>query len=176
MLPPRVAGFTLKFLNDPTWMSIKSKEELDIAFIDRQLGGTPLCANLRAISDGMSWRKNVASAKPEGETIVIVMTDGNPSDGSFSTVASILRGRSKAVYCTFLMCTDEDAIVDKYNRTIDPIFGCDISDDFHSEKKEVERAGNKLNQNKWLAKCVLGGKMPKYDNMDSPNKACCLIM
>ena len=39
----------------------------------------------------------------------------------------------------------------------------------------MERVGKKLNKNKWLAKCVLGGKMPKYDKMDEAKKSCCVV-
>merc|ERR1712146_376618 len=86
-----------------------------------------------------------------------------------------LKGRDRSIYMTFAMCTEEDDVVDAYNKAIDPIWGCDISDDYESEKKEVERHGNKLSVNKWLAKIVLGGYMPKYDNMDEPKKLCCTV-
>ena len=63
-----------------------------------------------------------------------------------------------------------------------PIWGCDITDDFVSERKECERRGNTLNQNKWMAKAVLGGKMgKKYDQLDEVKAGppggvgCCVI-
>ena len=46
---------------------------------------------------------------------------------------------------------------------------------------KCERKGNSLNQNKWLAKCVLGGKMGrKYDVLDEAKaggggNGCCVI-
>ena len=47
------------------------------------------------------------------------------------------------------------------------------------EKKEVEKLGNKLSYYKWMAKAVLGGKMPKYDHMDEKKGAggggCCVV-
>ena len=41
---------------------------------------------------------------------------------------------------------------------------------------QVEGHGGKLSQNKWLAKIVLGGKMPKYDKMDEPPPKCCCVV
>ena len=171
-------GFTLKFLNVDTWFQVTSEEALTTVFAG--LGQphflTPLCANLREVTDGVSWKRHSPTSNCEGDTICLVLTDGEPSDGPFSEVTNILKAKAANVFVTFLMCTDEDDVVTKYNRVVDPIPGCDISDDYASEKKEVESAGNKLNRNKWLAKCVLGGKLPKYDKMDSPkSSACCVV-
>ena len=133
-------------------------------------GITPLHANLAWINGRFTQ-----GAHPEGDTIVIVLTDGEPSDTTMPKLQQLIKGRDKSVYMTFAMCTEEDDVVEKYNQCIDPIWGCDISDDYASEKKEVEAHGNKLSMNKWLAKIVLGGYMPKYDNMDEPKKLCCSI-
>ena len=34
------------------------------------------------------------------------------------------------------------------------------------KRKKSKSLGNKLSYYKWMAKAVLGGKMPKYDHMD----------
>ena len=44
-------------------------------------------------------------------------------------------------------------------RHLDRIPGVDITDDYASEKKEVEAHGRKLSYYKWLAKATLGGKL-----------------
>lgn len=165
-------GFALKFLNDPAWYQINSSQALTTCFSAKPQarGLTPLMANLQLVAGGYT-----NGSFPEGDTIVLVLTDGEPSDCKMPQIQALLQGRAKNVYMTFMMCTEEDAVVDSYNKCVDPIWGCDITDDFKSEKKEVERVGKKLNMNKWLAKCVLGGKMPKYDKMDEAKKACCII-
>ena len=166
-------GFALKFLNDPTWYQITSAAALDQVFQAKPAarGLTPLFANLQLIARGYTGGKN-----PESDTIVLILTDGQPSDAKMPQIQALLQGRAKSVYCTFVMCTEEDDVVEMYNKCVDPIWGCDISDDYKSEKAEVERAGKKLNENKWLAKIVLGGKMPKYDKMDEKAKMCCAVM
>ena len=51
-----------------------------------------------------------------------------------------MQARAKKTYFTFVMCTEEDDVVEGYNKCVDPIWGCDISDDYQSEKKEVRRS------------------------------------
>ena len=41
-------------------------------------------------------------------------------------MTQILKAKAAHVFVSFLMCTDEDAVVEKYNRVVDPIPGCDI--------------------------------------------------
>ena len=62
-------------------------------------------------------------------------------------------------------------VVEMYNKCVDPIWGGCLTTT-NPRSSEVERAGKKLNENKWLAKIVLGGKMPKYDKMDEKAKMC----
>jgi hypothetical protein len=49
---------------------------------------------------------------PEADTIVLVLTDGEPSDTNFSGLVAQLRSRKGGVFVSFLMCTEEDRIVD----------------------------------------------------------------
>ena len=75
--------------------------------------------------------------------------------------------------------TEDDDVVEAYNRHVDRLPGVDITDDYVSEKREVEAHGKRLSYYKWMAKAVLGGKMPKYDHMDEKKGAggggCCLV-
>ena len=77
------------------------------------------------------------------------------------------------IYADFL--PDEDDIVAKYNKYLDRIPGVDITDDYLSEKGEAERHGKNLGYFKWLAKMVLGGKLPQYDKLDEADKCKCII-
>uniref|UniRef100_A0A0G4GQ74 C2 domain-containing protein n=1 Tax=Chromera velia CCMP2878 TaxID=1169474 RepID=A0A0G4GQ74_9ALVE len=159
-------GFHLKFLNRHDFIPIRTAQDLDDAFAKRGLpgGGTPLANNLQIAFTG-SWNPK----RPDGEAIVLIATDGEPSDCSFRDMASLLTHRPRHFYCSFLMCTNEDDVVEQFNKTIDPIHGCDISDDYQSEKAERRKLhGKDLTKREWLAKCVLGGKFPKYDRMDDP--------
>ena len=77
-------------------------------------------------------------------------------------------------------CTEEDDVVGQYNKYLDKIPNVDITDDYQSEKTEVEAYGRKLPYYKWMAKAVLGGKLHKYDRMDERSVrggggACCVV-
>ena len=161
--------------SDPAWYTITSKEQLELTFANKPKakGLTPLKANLQLICQGSGG---------EVDTLVLVLTDGEPSDCKMPDIQQMLQARSKSVYMSFLMCTHEDEVVEHYNKCVDPIWGCDITDDYVSERKECERNGNKLSQYKWMAKSVLGGKMGrKYDALDekkvpAPGEGgCCVI-
>ena len=105
------------------------------------------------------------------------MTDGVPSDVDFGGLRRLVAAKHRNVFVTFLMCTEDDEVVAQYNRHIDKIPNVDITDDYLSEKKEVEALGNKLSYFKWLAKAVLGGKLAKYDQMDEVKAGggCCAV-
>jgi hypothetical protein len=127
-------GFVLKWLNDSSEYLIRSPADLEAQLKGKGLpGATPLKQNLMPYMQGYKG--------DAGDLLVVVMTDGSPSDCNMSGLRSVLKGKRSNVFCSFLMCTDEDSIVDSYNSCIDPVKNCDISDDYESEKKEVERTG-----------------------------------
>ena len=83
------------------------------------------------------------------------------------------------VFCSFAMCTDEADVVELYNKVVDPIFGCDITDDYAAECREAKRVGNALSPFQWLAKMLLV-KYDKYDalderKLDGRRRACCAL-
>ena len=158
-------GFHVQFLNEPTWHEIHSKEHVETLFYGRQARGrTPLGARLQPVLDG-SWHPK--GDRADTELIVLAMTDGEPSDVSFDWLRQLVASKKPSVFVTFLMCTEDD------------IPGVDITDDYMSEKREVEAHGKRLSYYKWMAKAVLGGKMPKYDMLDEKKAGgaggCCTV-
>ena len=164
-------------LSTRRWHEIRSGSQVETLFYGRQpKGRTPLATRLRPLLSG-AWHPKGHGA--ETDLILLIMTDGEPSDCSFSELRQLVGQKSPKVFCTFMMCTEEDDVVEQYNKSLDRLPGVDITDDYVSEKKEVERLGNKLGYYKWMAKAVLGGKMPKYDHMDEKKGAggggCCVV-
>jgi len=167
-----VEGFWLKFLNDPEWYKVTEKDQLEQIFAakPRAHGKTPLKANLEPIMQGYG--------SEEKDTLLLILTDGEPSDCSFEELSHIVRSKRPDVFCSFAMCTDESDVVERYNQVVDPIPGCDITDDFASERSEAIRFGNKLTPYQWLAKMLLV-KFPKYDHLDEKRldrRSCCAIV
>lgn len=144
-----------------THPQINSEADLTQIFQSKShpLGLTPLKANLSLV---LSGTPPPLALNTEGETLVIVMTDGEPSDTNFNSLRNQIQTRPPETYVTFIMCTSEDSVVDAYQSCIDPIKGVDIVDDYKSEKKLCEGHGNKLSFNMYLGKCLMGAKLDKY--------------
>jgi len=151
-------GFELKFLNSGSAVMIKSHADLKACWQwAKPSGRTPL---------GGVLRDYLRPSTLEQDRLLLVMTDGSPSDVSFEQLGAMIRGKSEGVFVSFIMCTEEDDVVDAYNRKVDPLPGVDVLDDFASEQKEAEAMGKQLSLNKYLVKSVLGPKFPKYDKLD----------
>ena len=106
-------GFFLKFLNDPAWYTIKSKDELAALFAQKPTarGLTPLKASLELVCQGYGHA--------EMDTLLICLTDGQPSDCQLPDIQAMLQARAKSVFVSFLMCTSEDEVVSAYNRCVE---------------------------------------------------------
>merc|ERR1712100_605564 len=96
-------GFELQFLNSnaaPT--AIHSAGDLnDVWRWASPRGGTPLVGRTRQFTN----------TKPGADRILMVMTDGLPSDGSFDTLRQTVRAKRSNVYMNFMMCTSDDEVV-----------------------------------------------------------------
>jgi len=152
-------GFELLFLNSNSRrpLTIRCKEDLEACWsFAKPGGGTPLLSTLQPYLEN----------KRGTERVLMVLTDGCPSDGSFENLRGQLARKDQGVYVNFIMCTDDDDVVDKYEDSIDAVPGVDVHDDYQSEREQVRQCGGKLSFDKYLAKCVLGAKFPKYDNLD----------
>lgn len=180
LLVDHADGFTLKFLNDPLYYQVASRAAVEKIFQSaKPRGGTPLAKNLTEVFTGAWLAKD--KQRETKDVIVLCATDGEPGDITFSGLQTLLRNRPKApfpYFVTFLMCTEEDDVVAKYDECIDPIPGCDVIDDYLSERKQVQKykKSQSFSRARWLAKATLAGKMPKYDKMDEQGGGCCNVM
>jgi len=102
-------GFVLKFLNSPTWHMLSTVEQVARLFRNKvPRGHTPLRQDLQAVFNG-EWMK-VGPRREVKEAIVLVLTDGEPTDATFEGLASTVRhrpSRDPAYWVSFLMCTNE---------------------------------------------------------------------
>merc|ERR1711918_15797 len=106
--------------------------------------------------------------------LVMVMTDGSPSDLTFEQLRGMIQRKSEGVYVSVMMCTEEDDVVEQYNAQVDPLPGVDVLDDYVSEKREIEARGKRFSLNTYLVKSVLGPKYSRWDKMDeAPTAAGC---
>ena len=144
------AGFDLKFFNDPTWYNVQTVSSLDDLFASKgqPRGMTPLLSNLSPSLRSRYTRGDF----PEADTLVLCLTDGQPSDTNMLGLARAVADRSSGVWVSFIMCTEEDAVVNAYEKLIDPLPGVDICDDYASERAQCMKKKNDLSFNMYLAK------------------------
>jgi len=159
-------GFELRFLNRGRPVMIRSHQELQACWQWAQPGGrTPL---------GAVMKDYLRPTELETDRLVMVMTDGSPSDVTFEQLRGMIQRKSEGVYVSVMMCTEEDDVVEQYNAQVDPLPGVDVLDDYVSEKKEIEARGKRFSLNMYLVKSVLGPKYSRWDKMDeAPTAAGC---
>ena len=137
------ANRLLKFINDAEWYKITSTAQLEEIFAGkpRARGKTPLLGNLAPVIEGFG--------RDDRDTLLLILTDGEPSDCEFDELSHLIKSKPDDVFCSFAMCTDEADVVELYNKVVDPIFGCDITDDYAAECREAKRVGNALSPFQW---------------------------
>ena len=173
-------GFDIRFLNRPVASNVKSNEEIESLFSPAPRGSTNLIDALEAIYESPNCNPEHTKKK----LLVIVMTDGLP-DGNISRrrrkcgdlkgVMELvlekhsLRGWEEWYYCSFVLCTEDDEVVSRYNEWDNKIHNFDVVDDYHSELREIRRhrgADFVFDRREYVAKIMLGSMDTYYDNLD----------
>jgi hypothetical protein len=123
-------------------------------------------------------------ALAEGKVLLIVATDGIPTDDRGledrqGLVNWIQRDRpAQKMPMQIMACTDEDDIVDFLNSLDKNAVNCDVSDDYSSERQEVlkaQGAGFKFSRGDWIVKAMLGSIDPSLDSLDRAPSGCCSL-
>merc|ERR1712151_399455 len=131
-------------------------EDLSIALNTMQMaaptGVTPLTEHVREVQANVSAMKDHLAST--GQKVVIVLaTDGLPSDNYGSSNSRTLNEFKDAlrslqglpVWVVVRLCTDEDSVVDFYNKLDSQLeLSLEVIDDFTGEAEEV------YEHNKWL--------------------------
>jgi hypothetical protein len=113
---------------------------------------------------------------PSQNLLVFIATDGEPTDrnGHVDEKAKhfeyILKNRpeSKRVFVEIMALTDDKTCIGYLNR-IDNIKGVDTTDDYYSEREEVQKHKGKsfkFSFGDYIVKCLLGSVDKSMDNID----------
>jgi len=154
-------GVGIKFLNDPSLYHIDNEAHLGELLRDQEPGGQqPLITDLEPALAGSVG--NPQSPKK----LVLVFTDGLPTDGPVARLAESMRQRrSPSVQATFVLCTKERHVVDEYARCVAGLPMTAISDDFPSEVAEARARGQHLTREEYAARIALAPTFPgRYSN------------
>jgi len=167
-------GLDLYFLNRGVVKGVKSTAGLQDVFAELPTGGTPINGALRRIySDksvlgpGRQW------------LLVVVVTDGVPSDGNHEALAATLRAKPSHTHVSFAECTDRPEDMEWLDELDRNITNFDNTDDYREELDKVRRlrgAQFKFDFNDYVIKVLLATFIKFYFNLDQQNQACCVIL
>ena len=171
-------GIDAYFLNHNTYTQIHSFDQINSIFNRRPTGTTNISAKLDEIYS------NKSAILSEKELLILVFTDGEPNNGdSFQNLRKTVQNLTKSgrIYITFIMCTDEDHIVESYDKYFDKkIPNVDVLDDYKSEARQIMKVqGNKyrFTYGDYIVKVMLGSIDNKIDILDEkPIDNCCVIL
>jgi hypothetical protein len=106
---------------------------------------------------------------------VMIATDGAPTgqgetEGRFQEMISNERQLPEGIKISILACTNNDDEVGYLNAADNKKAHLDVTDDYRSEREEVQRKAPNLASNftrpYWQGKIILGPIYPDFDNLD----------
>eukprot|EP00929_Paragymnodinium_shiwhaense_P039797 TRINITY_DN20859_c0_g1_i10.p1 TRINITY_DN20859_c0_g1~~TRINITY_DN20859_c0_g1_i10.p1 ORF type:complete len:481 (-),score=78.55 TRINITY_DN20859_c0_g1_i10:518-1960(-) len=112
-------------------------------------GATPLTAVLRKIRERISAEGRDIARKGQ-KVVIVIVTDGVPSGppgrAEPDFVSELRRlGDDLPVHLVVRLCTDDDSILDFYNKIDEEVeMQLEVVDDISSEAREAARAGNRF--------------------------------
>ena len=111
-------------------------------------------------------------------TVVLVFTDGEPTDAANAVNVTQLKHcllhKPPNVTVSFVMCTDDDAVVGIFDDIETYYAGVDVCNDYRSERTQVLRTqgrGFHFSFGEYLVKCLLGSFDAYFDHLDEVHMA-----
>lgn len=164
------AGLDVFFLNRPGLFAVTDPAQLQPCFAMPPGGGTPLKTTLTGI---FSRYNDEAAAGTR--VLVIVVTDGEPSDCSVAELFNLLATRRHPnIHISLAECNDNEeemAYLDGWDTQLQNF---DNSDDYSLELARVRRAKGanfRFTYMDYAVKICLGSVMRKYFNLDQSSAA-----
>jgi hypothetical protein len=171
-------GLDIYFLNRGTLANVVDMSGLQNTFNDLPSGSTPLIKTLRKI-----YREK--ANLPDGrQLLIVVVTDGEPSDGGLDDLYRVLYNKPSNVHVSLAECTDNEeemVYLDDWDGRI-PNF--DNTDDYREELARVKIAQGpqfKFDYTDYVIKILLATFVRKYYNLDQrrvnvQKNGCCTIL
>jgi len=166
-------GLDLYFLNRGVVRGVKSVAGLQEVFSSDPGGGTPLIGALDTI-----YREKGGFIRADRQLLVLVVTDGEPSDGSTEQLCNAIRRKPPGCHLSFAECTDRPEDMDYLDELDRSIPNFDNTDDYREEVVKVKRrmgAAFKFDFNDYVTKILLATFYKQYWNLDQPG-GCCVIL
>jgi hypothetical protein len=136
---------------------------LSAIFNQLPTGGTPLCGTIRQI---------LAEKTPSGwnrSMLLVVITDGEPTDGSRDDLKNVLLSKSRNVHVSFAECTDNAEDMEYLDAWDGQIPNFDNTDDYREELQRVKQVQGpqfKFDYTDYVVKILLATFVRWYFNLD----------
>ena len=162
-------GVDCYFLNRGTVKNVTSSEQVRKFFEMKPDGYTPLLKRVRDVLKDHTG--------PE-ELLLIIATDGVPSDGKPEQLRQLLLSVSDRVYTSIVACTNDDNVMDMLDDMDNTVPRLDVTDDYHRERAQiraVQGTSFPFSRGDWVVKTLLGPMNTYYDKLDEtgPRKTVC---
>lgn len=113
----------------------RSMDLVHAAMASDPAGKTPLCGHLRHVRQQVK-RAEGQLRRTGGKAVVVIATDGCPTDGDLGRILKTFEGLP--VWVVVRLCTDDDDVVEYWNNVdADVEVDMDVLDDLEGEAKEV---------------------------------------
>jgi len=166
-------GLDLYFLNRGIVKGVKSVSGLQDVFSEPPTGGTPLNGCLQKIYADKAY------VSGDRQLLIVVVTDGVPSDGTKEQLHQTIRAKSGNTHISFAECTDRPEDMEWLDEIDKSIPKFDNTDDYREELDKVRRlkgATFKFDFNDYVIKILLATFVKSYFNIDQANSGCCVML
>lgn len=156
-------GLDIYFMNRALMRNVTDMSGLQVAFSNPPAGKTPLIGTLKKIYRD---KNNI----PDGKMLlIIVVTDGEQSDGSNYELENVLTNKNRNVHISFVECTDREEEMEYLDRLNGRILNFDNTDDYREELARVKRVQGpnfKFDYTDYVIKILLATFDKYYFNLD----------
>ena len=161
-------GLDIYFFHRPILRNVIDIAGLQSTFLTDPNGSTPLIGTIRQIyQDKMGL--------PQGrQLLIIVITDGEPSDGTLGDLFNVLNYKPDNVHVSFAECTDNREQMEYLDRWDGMIQNFDNTDDYREELARVRSLQGptfKFDYTDYVIKILLATFVRWYFNLDQRNIA-----
>lgn len=162
-------GSDVHFLNKGLFERIHHAQQLEPQFQQGPGGYTPLTDTFNAV---LSQNRQELVEK---KLLVIIVTDGQPTDRSGSTDISgfkntlMARSPIDKIFVTIVACTDDDSCIEYLDKWDRQIRNLDVVDDYRSERQQIRKIQGRNAQfsyGDYLVKSLIGSIDPNLDRQD----------
>jgi len=150
-------GIDIAFLNREGRDGVRDPSQISDMFIRPPSGGTPLIGAIRS----MYYKYGNVN----GDVLLIVITDGEPSDGDYDALFNVLSGKKSNWYISLTECNDNEEEMDYLTGWDYRISNFHNQEDYGEELRlvrSVQGANAKFTRANYIQMIVLSPKYRKY--------------